>query len=40
MEKMTRMRKAISIKEKMKLIVEFKNPEFGQSHTAKVYGIP
>ncbi len=40
MEKTTRTRKAISIKEKMKIIVESKQPKFSQSHTAKVYGIP
>ena len=40
MEKMTRKRKAISIKEKMKLIEESKKPGFRQSHAAKVHGIP
>ncbi len=40
MEKTTRTRKAISIKKKMKLIVESKKPKFSQSHTTKVYRIP
>ncbi len=40
MEKTTRTRKAISIKEKMKIIVESKKAKFSQFHTAKVYGIP